>query len=71
MGNFQIKCCHNCPKRQVGCHSICKIYKEQKRKLEEEKKKQKEFLEKEREKEFPSNYSKQRKYYNKYLKSKK
>lgn len=28
--NCTIMCCMNCTDRQVGCHSTCEIYKEQK-----------------------------------------
>ena len=32
-GNY-IKCCHNCEKREVGCHSWCEAYKEERAKLD-------------------------------------
>lgn len=28
--NCTIRCCQNCTERQVGCHSICERYNEQK-----------------------------------------
>ena len=34
---FLIDVCHNCPNRQINCHSTCKEYKEQKKLYEESK----------------------------------
>lgn len=32
-----IKCCKNCNDRELGCHSKCKKYEQEKRELEQEK----------------------------------
>ena len=44
-----IKCCLNCPDRQLGCHSQCKLYKDEKaewdeRRREEKKRRRQEYL---------------------------
>lgn len=41
-----IKCCKNCQDRVVGCHATCKKYIEEKKAVEIQKKKEKEWLDK-------------------------